>query len=60
FHTPYPSLISLQLLQGANWPRIIALAASFSGEDRKRCEIAGIDDFLGQPPRLKELCSALN
>lgn len=45
---------------GSDRPRIIALTASSSEEDRLRCELAGMDGFIGKPLRLEDLRNALH
>jgi len=40
-------------------PRIIAVTANALDEDRRRCEEAGMDGFIGKPIRLPELIAAL-
>ncbi|MBS1873692.1 MAG: PAS domain S-box protein [Acidobacteria bacterium] len=39
---------------------IIALTASAMEEDRRRCEAAGMDDYLTKPIQLELLCQALS
>lgn len=38
---------------------IVALTASLMDEDKRRCELAGMDDFLGKPIQLGELTRAI-
>jgi PAS domain S-box-containing protein len=38
---------------------IVALTASLMDEDKRRCEHAGMDDFLGKPIQLEELTRAI-
>ncbi len=45
---------------GAQGPRIVAMTASVMQEDRKRCQAAGMDDYVSKPIRVQELVSALN
>jgi CheY-like chemotaxis protein/HPt (histidine-containing phosphotransfer) domain-containing protein len=41
-------------------PRIIAMTANVSTDDRTECMAAGMDDFLGKPIRVEDLASALS
>ena len=41
-------------------PRIIAMTANVTKEDRQACLDAGMDDYLAKPIRVHELVSALN
>jgi CheY-like chemotaxis protein len=40
-------------------PRVIALAAAATGEDRERCRAAGMDGFLSKPLQQDDLADAL-
>ena len=41
-------------------PRIIAMTANVTKDDRKACLNAGMDDYLAKPIRIDELIAALN
>jgi CheY-like chemotaxis protein len=41
-------------------PRIIAATANAMESDRRRCEAAGMDDFISKPVRVEDLQSALS
>ncbi|MFB6278169.1 MAG: hypothetical protein ABEK75_01560 [Salinibacter sp.] len=41
-------------------PYVVALTASVMGEDRKRCEEAGMDAFLSKPIQRDELARMLS
>ncbi|MCP4544255.1 MAG: response regulator [Chloroflexi bacterium] len=41
-------------------PRIVAMTASAMKEDRDACQVAGMDDYVSKPIRVKELINALN
>jgi len=41
-------------------PRIIAMTANVTNEDRQACLDAGMDDYLAKPIRIEELIVALN
>jgi CheY-like chemotaxis protein/HPt (histidine-containing phosphotransfer) domain-containing protein len=41
-------------------PRIVAMTANVTKEDRQACLAAGMDDYVGKPVRVQELVNALN
>jgi signal transduction histidine kinase/CheY-like chemotaxis protein len=41
-------------------PRIIAMTANVTAEDRQACLTAGMNDYLGKPIRVRELMTALS
>ncbi|HSM72886.1 MAG TPA: response regulator [Anaerolineales bacterium] len=45
---------------GFHQPRIIAMTANVTKEDRQACLDAGMDDYLAKPIRIEELVAALN
>ena len=45
---------------GEGGPRIIAMTANVTKEDREACREAGMDDYLAKPIRVDELVAALN
>jgi HPt (histidine-containing phosphotransfer) domain-containing protein len=45
---------------GDRAPRIIAMTANVTKEDREACIEAGMDDYLAKPIRVDELVAALN
>ena len=45
---------------GFHQPRIIAMTANVTLEDRKACLDAGMDDYLAKPIRIEDLVAALN
>jgi len=48
------------LSAGFHQPRIIAMTANVTLEDRKACFDAGMDDYLAKPIRIEDLVAALN
>ena len=48
------------LSAGFHQPRIIAMTANVTREDRQACLDAGMDDYLPKPIRIEELIAALN
>jgi len=46
--------------KGENSPRIIAMTANVTKEDREACIEAGMNDYLAKPIRVDELVTALN
>ena len=48
------------LSTGFHQPRIIAMTANVTTEDRQACLDAGMDDYLAKPIRIEELIAALN
>ena len=46
--------------KGENGPRIIAMTANVTKEDRQACMDAGMNDYLAKPIRVDELVAALN
>ncbi len=51
--------IRAMMAQGKQ-PRIIAMTANVSTQDRDECLAAGMDDFVGKPIRVEELARALS
>jgi len=47
-------------LAGFHQPRIIAMTANVTTDDRQACFGAGMDDYLAKPIRIEELVAALN
>jgi len=45
---------------GFHQPRIIAMTANVTTDDRQACLDAGMDDYLAKPIRIEELVAALN
>jgi signal transduction histidine kinase/DNA-binding response OmpR family regulator/HPt (histidine-containing phosphotransfer) domain-containing protein len=45
---------------GENGPRIVAMTANVTKEDRQACMDAGMNDYLAKPIRVQELIAALN
>jgi len=45
---------------GFNQPRIIAMTANVTKDDRQACLDAGMDDYLAKPIRIEELIAVLN
>ena len=41
-------------------PRIVAMTANVTAEDREACRDAGMDDYLAKPIRVQELAGVLN
>jgi len=48
------------LSAGFHQPRIIAMTANVTLEDRKACFDAGMDDYLAKPIRIEDLIAVLN
>ncbi len=44
---------------GGQGPRIVAMTANVTPEDRRACEEAGMDDYLAKPVRVEALVKAL-
>jgi CheY-like chemotaxis protein/HPt (histidine-containing phosphotransfer) domain-containing protein len=49
-----------QIWPGETGPRIIAMTANVTKEDRQACMDAGMNDYLAKPIRVHELVAALN
>jgi len=47
-------------LAGFRQPRIIAMTANVTKDDRQACLEAGMDDYLAKPIKIEELVAALN
>jgi len=45
---------------GQKRPRIVAMTANVTAEDREACRAAGMDDYLAKPIRVEELARVLN
>jgi len=46
--------------KGSDGPRIVAMTANATEEDRKRCFEAGMDDYVSKPFRVSDLLRALD